>query len=52
MRDLKIKTMLGELKLIGKDNPLLPGYGINNQFSAPMPITRVTGGKPVIYKMD
>ncbi len=52
MRDLKINTMLGELKLIGKDDPLLPGYGINNQFSSPMPITRVTGGKPVIFKMD
>ena len=52
MRDLKIPTMLGELKLIGKDNPLLPGYGINNQFSSPMPITRVTAGKPVIFKID
>ena len=52
MRDLKMNTMLGELKLIGKDNPLLPGYGINNQFSSPMPITKVTGGKPVIFKMD
>jgi branched-chain amino acid transport system substrate-binding protein len=52
MRNLKVNTMLGELTLIGKDNPLLPGYGINNQFSSPMPITRVTGGKPIIFKMN
>jgi branched-chain amino acid transport system substrate-binding protein len=51
MRNLKIKTMMGELQLIGKDNPLLPGYGINNQFNTPMPITRVSGGKPVIFKV-
>jgi len=49
MRDLKMQTMMGELKLIGKDNPLLPGYGINNQFDAPMPITRISDGRPVIF---
>jgi len=52
MRDLKINTMLGELKLIGKDNPLLPGYGVNNQFSSPMPVTRITNGNPIIFKLD
>ncbi len=52
MRDLKINTMVGELKLIGKDNPLLPGYGVNNQFSSPMPISHVKNGNPVIFKLD
>jgi len=52
MRDFKFNTMLGDLRLIGKDNPLLPGYGINNQFTSPMPITRVTSGKPIIFKVD
>lgn len=52
MRDFKLNTMLGKVELIGKDNPLLPGYGINNQFSVPMPVSRVTNGKPVIMKMD
>ena len=52
MRDFKMETMTGDLKLIGKDNPLLPGYGINNQFSSPMPITRIKNGKPIIFKLD
>ena len=50
MRDLKINSLLGELKLIGKDNPLLPGYGINNQFTSPLPLTSIKDGKPVIFK--
>lgn len=50
MRDLKIVSLLGELKLIGKDNPLLPGYGINNQYTSPLPVTVMQDGKPVISK--
>ena len=50
MRNLKIDSLLGELKLIGKDNPLLPGYGINNQFTSPLPITEIKDGTPVIFK--
>eukprot|EP01022_Parablepharisma_sp_SALTPOND_P012094 TRINITY_DN15459_c0_g3_i1.p1 TRINITY_DN15459_c0_g3~~TRINITY_DN15459_c0_g3_i1.p1 ORF type:complete len:109 (+),score=34.72 TRINITY_DN15459_c0_g3_i1:3-329(+) len=50
MRDLKIESLLGELKLIGKDNPLLPGYGINNQYTSPLPVTVLKDGKPVIYQ--
>ena len=50
MRDLKINSLLGELKLIGKDNPLLPGYGINNQYTSPLPVTIIRDGKVVLYK--
>lgn len=52
MRDLKVETLLGELTLIGKDNPLLPGYGVNNQFSSPLPVTRIKDGKLAIYTVD
>jgi branched-chain amino acid transport system substrate-binding protein len=52
MRGLKIQSLLGELKLVGKDDPLLPGYGINNQFSYPLPVTRLQKGKPVIFQVD
>jgi branched-chain amino acid transport system substrate-binding protein len=52
MRDLKINTLLGELKLVGKDDPLLPGYGINNQFSYPLPVTRLQKGTPVIFSLQ
>ncbi|MBU2469491.1 MAG: ABC transporter substrate-binding protein [Proteobacteria bacterium] len=50
MRDLKIVSLLGELQLIGKDNPLLPGYGINNQYTSPLPVTVLKDGNPIIYK--
>lgn len=49
MRDLKINTLLGEIALIGKDNPLLPGYGINNQYTSPLPVTIIRDGKVVLY---
>lgn len=52
MRNLKINSLLGELKLVGKDDPLLPGYGINNQFSYPLPVTRLQKGKPVIFSLE
>ncbi len=52
MRDLNVATMLGNVQLIGKDHPLLPGYGINNQFSVPIPVTKVVKGKPELMKLD
>lgn len=52
MRDLKINSLLGDLKLVGKDDPLLPGYGINNQFSYPLPVTRLQKGNPVIFPLQ
>ena len=52
MRDFKLNTMLGMVELIGKNNPLLPGYGINNQFSVPMPVTQVTKGNAVLMKLN
>jgi len=52
MRDLKINSLLGELKLVGKDDPLLPGYGNNNQFSYLLPVTRLQKGNPVIFSLE